>query len=67
MKIDAQDIAGSSFTIDLSGLPARVFQHEFDHLKVTFFLFNCFGQVVFHLCSKHVLHNRGSWTKKICG
>ncbi|KAK4754878.1 hypothetical protein SAY87_008635 [Trapa incisa] len=37
LKIDAQDITGSKFTIDLSGLPARVFQHEFDHLKVPFF------------------------------
>ncbi|MBA0599443.1 hypothetical protein Gorai_005663 [Gossypium raimondii] len=34
VKIDAQDINGATFTIDLSELPARVFQHEFDHLQV---------------------------------
>lgn len=33
VKIDAKDLSGSSFTVSLSGLPARVFQHEFDHLK----------------------------------
>ncbi|KAK5793160.1 peptide deformylase 1B, chloroplastic/mitochondrial isoform X1 [Gossypium arboreum] len=33
VKIDAQDISGARFTIDLSELPARVFQHEFDHLQ----------------------------------
>ncbi|XVE83978.1 hypothetical protein DITRI_Ditri16bG0132300 [Diplodiscus trichospermus] len=33
VKIDAQDINGARFTVDLSGLPARVFQHEFDHLQ----------------------------------
>ncbi|GMJ08820.1 peptide deformylase 1B [Hibiscus trionum] len=33
VKIDAQDITGSRFTVDLSELPARVFQHEFDHLQ----------------------------------
>ncbi|XP_039026014.1 peptide deformylase 1B, chloroplastic/mitochondrial-like [Hibiscus syriacus] len=33
VKIDAQDINGAKFTVDLSELPARVFQHEFDHLQ----------------------------------
>ncbi|KAK8619092.1 hypothetical protein V6N13_133059 [Hibiscus sabdariffa] len=33
VKIDAQDINGARFTVDLSELPARVFQHEFDHLQ----------------------------------
>ncbi|XP_031382585.1 peptide deformylase 1B, chloroplastic/mitochondrial isoform X2 [Punica granatum] len=38
VKIDAHDISGARFTFDLSGLPARVFQHEFDHLKgIVFF------------------------------
>ncbi|XVF14084.1 hypothetical protein REPUB_Repub09cG0026600 [Reevesia pubescens] len=38
VKIDAQDINGARFTVDLSGLPARVFQHEFDHLqRILFF------------------------------
>ncbi|KAB5521072.1 hypothetical protein DKX38_025391 [Salix brachista] len=34
VKIDARDINGARFTVNLSGLPARVFQHEFDHLEV---------------------------------
>ncbi|KAF3444641.1 hypothetical protein FNV43_RR14334 [Rhamnella rubrinervis] len=33
VKIDARDINGTRFTVNLSGLPARVFQHEFDHLQ----------------------------------
>ncbi|KAK8479691.1 hypothetical protein V6N11_009835 [Hibiscus sabdariffa] len=33
IKIDAQDINGARFTVDLSELPARIFQHEFDHLE----------------------------------
>lgn len=32
VKIDAKDVNGSRFSVTLSGLPARVFQHEFDHL-----------------------------------
>lgn len=37
VKIDARDITGARFMINLSGLPARVFQHEFDHLQGTLF------------------------------
>ncbi|CAK7337878.1 unnamed protein product [Dovyalis caffra] len=33
VKIDARDINGARFTVNLSDLPARVFQHEFDHLQ----------------------------------
>ncbi|CAA3005924.1 Peptide deformylase 1B, chloroplastic/mitochondrial [Olea europaea subsp. europaea] len=33
LTVDAQDMAGARFTINLSGLPARVFQHEYDHLQ----------------------------------
>ncbi|KAK8968458.1 hypothetical protein KSP40_PGU017029 [Platanthera guangdongensis] len=33
VKIDARDVRGARFRLNLSGLPARVFQHEFDHLK----------------------------------
>ncbi|XP_010248488.1 PREDICTED: peptide deformylase 1B, chloroplastic isoform X2 [Nelumbo nucifera] len=33
VKVDAQDITGARFTVNLSGLPSRVFQHEFDHLQ----------------------------------
>lgn len=35
MKIDAQDITGERFAFNLTGLPARVFQHEYDHLLVS--------------------------------
>ncbi|KAK7833580.1 peptide deformylase 1b [Quercus suber] len=34
VKIDARDIKGARFTVSLSDLPARVFQHEFDHLQM---------------------------------
>lgn len=37
VKIDARDITGRRFKVNLSGLPARVFQHEFDHLQGTLF------------------------------
>ncbi|KAL3833148.1 hypothetical protein ACJIZ3_007884 [Penstemon smallii] len=33
LKVDAQDISGARFEVNLSGLPARVFQHEYDHLQ----------------------------------
>ncbi|ERN02397.1 peptide deformylase 1B, chloroplastic/mitochondrial isoform X2 [Amborella trichopoda] len=33
VKIDARDITGAKFSVHLKGLPARVFQHEFDHLQ----------------------------------
>ncbi|KAL6614856.1 hypothetical protein ACP70R_037126 [Stipagrostis hirtigluma subsp. patula] len=33
VKIDAQDVTGAKIKVKLSGLPARVFQHEFDHLQ----------------------------------
>uniref|UniRef100_A0A7N0UA93 Peptide deformylase n=1 Tax=Kalanchoe fedtschenkoi TaxID=63787 RepID=A0A7N0UA93_KALFE len=33
IKIDARDITGAKFSVNLSGFPARVFQHEFDHLQ----------------------------------
>ncbi|KAL4307284.1 hypothetical protein AHAS_Ahas16G0262900 [Arachis hypogaea] len=33
VKIDARDVNGNRFSFSLDGLPARVFQHEFDHLQ----------------------------------
>ncbi|KAL9235130.1 hypothetical protein vseg_009922 [Gypsophila vaccaria] len=33
VKVDAKDLSGARFSVTLSGLPARVFQHEFDHLE----------------------------------
>ena len=44
MKIDAQDITGARFMINLSGLPERVFQHEFDHLQVLFLNLRSFNR-----------------------
>ncbi|XP_078428357.1 peptide deformylase 1B [Wolffia australiana] len=37
IKIDARDVNGARFTANLSELPARIFQHEFDHLQGTLF------------------------------
>ncbi|XP_048328735.2 peptide deformylase 1B, chloroplastic isoform X1 [Ziziphus jujuba] len=37
IKIDARDINGARFSVSLSGLPARIFQHEFDHLQGVLF------------------------------
>ncbi|KAL8545810.1 hypothetical protein ACS0TY_005795 [Phlomoides rotata] len=33
LKVDAQDVTGARFEVNLTGLPARVFQHEYDHLQ----------------------------------
>jgi peptide deformylase len=33
VRVRAQDLQGKGFTMDLSGLGARIFQHEFDHLS----------------------------------
>ncbi|XP_016440535.1 peptide deformylase 1B, chloroplastic [Nicotiana tabacum] len=37
VKVDAQDINGARFELTLTALPARVFQHEFDHLQGVLF------------------------------
>ncbi|KAK6928345.1 Peptide deformylase [Dillenia turbinata] len=37
VRIDAQDISGAKYSINLSGLPSRVFQHEYDHLQGVLF------------------------------
>ncbi|CAN7035211.1 unnamed protein product [Brassica oleracea var. botrytis] len=37
VKIDARDITGARFSISLSRLPARIFQHEYDHLEGVLF------------------------------
>lgn len=34
LKVDAQDVTGAKFNLNISGFSARVFQHEYDHLKV---------------------------------
>ncbi|RAL39463.1 unnamed protein product [Cuscuta campestris] len=33
VKVDAQDINGATFTVRFTRFPARVFQHEYDHLQ----------------------------------
>lgn len=40
VKIEAQDVTGAKIKVKLSGLPARVFQHEFDHLLVCIYLYS---------------------------
>lgn len=47
VKIDARDVSGARFRVNLSGLPARVFQHEFDHLKAILFI-DRMGEDVLH-------------------
>lgn len=46
VKVDAQDITGANFTVSLSRLPARVFQHEFDHLEGILFFDRMTAEVV---------------------
>ena len=36
--VDAQDLQGNSFTWDLDDMPARIAQHEIDHLDGTLFI-----------------------------
>ena len=33
VRVKAQDLTGKKFVINISGFPARVFQHEYDHLQ----------------------------------
>ncbi|KAA8548117.1 hypothetical protein F0562_004622 [Nyssa sinensis] len=46
VKIDARDITGARFVVNLSGLPARVFQHEFDHLQGILFFDRMTDEVI---------------------
>ncbi|KAI3793937.1 hypothetical protein L1987_36560 [Smallanthus sonchifolius] len=46
VKVDAQDITGAKFSVSLSCLPSRVFQHEFDHLEGILFFDRMTGEVV---------------------
>ena len=34
VRVRAQDLSGKSFVINIGGFPARIFQHEYDHLQV---------------------------------
>ncbi|KDP46433.1 hypothetical protein JCGZ_10273 [Jatropha curcas] len=49
IKIDARDINGASFSVNLSGLPARIFQHEFDHLQGILFFDRMTDEVLEHI------------------
>ncbi|XP_071734991.1 peptide deformylase 1B, chloroplastic/mitochondrial [Rutidosis leptorrhynchoides] len=46
VKVDAQDITGEKFSVSLTHLPARVFQHEFDHLEGILFFDRMTAEVV---------------------
>ncbi|KAL1205980.1 Peptide deformylase 1B, chloroplastic/mitochondrial [Cardamine amara subsp. amara] len=46
VKIDARDISGAKFSISLSRLPARIFQHEYDHLEGVLFFDRMTDQVL---------------------
>uniref|UniRef100_A0A1J3FV36 Peptide deformylase n=1 Tax=Noccaea caerulescens TaxID=107243 RepID=A0A1J3FV36_NOCCA len=46
VKIDARDITGARFSITLSRLPARIFQHEYDHLEGVLFFDRMTDQVL---------------------
>ncbi|CAI0455107.1 unnamed protein product, partial [Linum tenue] len=46
VKVDAMDINGARFSISLSELSARVFQHEFDHLEGILFFDRMTGKVL---------------------
>ncbi|ESQ41432.1 hypothetical protein EUTSA_v10014367mg [Eutrema salsugineum] len=46
VKIDARDITGARFSISLSRLPARIFQHEYDHLEGVLFFDKMTDQVL---------------------
>ncbi|CAH2072745.1 unnamed protein product [Thlaspi arvense] len=46
VKIDARDITGAKFSISLSRLPARIFQHEYDHLEGVLFFDRMTDQVL---------------------
>jgi peptide deformylase len=37
VRVRAQDLQGKTFVINISGFPARIFQHEYDHLQGTLF------------------------------
>ncbi|XP_068335274.1 peptide deformylase 1B, chloroplastic/mitochondrial-like [Pyrus communis] len=52
VKIDARDIKGARFTVSLSGLPARVFQHEFDHLQGVLFFDRMSEGVLETICAQ---------------
>lgn len=37
VRVAAQDLTGKRFVINIAGFPARIFQHEYDHLQGTLF------------------------------
>ena len=37
VRVRAEDLSGKRFVINISGFPARIFQHEYDHLQGALF------------------------------
>ena len=37
VRVKAQDLTGKSFFLNIDKFPARIFQHEYDHLQGTLF------------------------------
>ncbi|KAK7339541.1 hypothetical protein VNO77_20215 [Canavalia gladiata] len=52
VKIDARDIKGTRFSVNFSGLPARIFQHEFDHLQGILFFDRMTDEVLDSICEQ---------------
>ncbi|KAG4915697.1 hypothetical protein JHK87_053254 [Glycine soja] len=52
VKIDARDINGTRFSVNLSDLPARIFQHEFDHLQGILFFERMTEEVLDGICGQ---------------
>ncbi|KAH1193316.1 Peptide deformylase 1B, chloroplastic [Glycine max] len=52
VKIDARDINGTRFSVNLSDLPARIFQHEFDHLQGILFFERMTEEVLDSICGQ---------------
>ena len=46
VKIKAQDLEGKKFQLGLTGFPARIFQHEYDHLEGKLFHDRMSGDVL---------------------
>jgi len=38
IEVEYEDVRGDTYTAELSGLPARIFQHEYDHLDKVLFI-----------------------------
>lgn len=60
VRVEAQDIKGKKFGINLKDFQARIFQHEYDHLEVRTLRLLGRGKVPSSRCFIHcVLHGVG--------